>query len=147
MSPARRVPLAQRFWEKVRVIPDCCWEWTGAGADDRYGRVQADAPSRELLLAHRVAYEIAHGPIPPGLTVDHLCRNGACVNPEHLEAVPLAVNLRRAPRWGGNRTHCPHGHEYTPENTRINEKGRRCCRTCLRERDRERRGRLHASHP
>ncbi|WP_414654556.1 HNH endonuclease signature motif containing protein [Intrasporangium sp.] len=76
------------------------------------------------------------GPIPEGLVLDHLCRNRACCNPAHLEPVTIRENILRGEP--ANRTHCPHGHAYTPENTRI-DNNMRSCRTCIRERARRRR--------
>ncbi len=71
-----------------------CWIWqlgkTAAGYGARW-----DKNEERVLLAHRRYYEQEHGPIPPGLEIDHLCRNRACVNPEHLEAVTRTVNVRR----------------------------------------------------
>ncbi len=79
-------------------------------------------------MAHRVAYELAIGPVPDGLVVDHLCFNRACVRPGHLEPVTQQENVMRA------RTHCRKGHEFTPENTYVRPGGtggiQRICRTC-----------------
>lgn len=141
MAGRPRMPIAQRFWEKVIVgIPDECWVWTGTTAGPgRYGHFHVsggDNPNRVRQYAHRWAYEERFGPIPDGLTIDHLCRNKLCVNPAHLEPVTLAVNIARTtgikhgPYDVG--THCQHGHARTPENTSINAYGYRVCRVCNR---------------
>lgn len=96
-----------------------------------YGRVQADGTGH---YAHRFTYEYRHGPIPEGLVIDHLCRNRACVNPDHLEAVPQRINVLRGERAGIRATACPRGHSYTSENTYTNPQGGRACRTCIRQR-------------
>lgn len=53
--------------------------------------------NRERIRPHRLAYELAKGPIPLGLVIDHLCRNKACCNPDHLEAVTQRENTMRGP--------------------------------------------------
>ena len=113
-----------------------CWRWTAAIDKHGYGRFSKGGRMR---LAHRMSYEGLVGPIPQGMDLDHLCRNRACVNPYHLEPVSRSVNLSRSPLMarGQNKTHCPRGHMYTPENTRITTQGARACRTCERARNRE----------
>jgi hypothetical protein len=87
MAP-RRWP--ERFWEKVDKTGDC-WVWIGP-LNRGYGMVSYLGETRR---AHRIAYELQHGPIADGLVLDHLCRNRACVRPEHLEAVRQATNAQR----------------------------------------------------
>jgi hypothetical protein len=109
-----------------------CWLWVGALNSKGYGVFSV---SGRNALAHRLSYEHHVGPIPVGLDIDHLCRVRSCCNPAHLEPVTRGENIRRgsgAAFWRA-KTHCPAGHAYTPENTKLYE-GRRYCRTCARDR-------------
>jgi hypothetical protein len=127
-----------------RVIPEPnsgCWIWTGASDDWGYGRVYYKGRRPASAMAHRLAYEHARGAIPDGLHLDHLCRNTYCVNPDHLEPVTCAENIKRGNTGINNRskTHCPQGHPYDAENTRVSPAdGRgwqRSCEACMRERN------------
>jgi hypothetical protein len=90
--PQPRQSLADRFWSKVdRSGP--CWLWTGGTSNAGYGHFHPT--KRQGKGAHRVAYELVRGPIPEGLELDHLCRVVTCVNPDHLEPVTHAENMRR----------------------------------------------------
>jgi hypothetical protein len=139
LTPEER-SLEGRFWVKVdRWDPDHCWEWTAAKTNG-YGVIQAGPPRRGNLLAHRVSYELCIGPIPEGLTIDHLCRNKGCVNPKHLEPVTMAENLRRGNGVAAvnrRKTHCVHGHPFDAENTDWAKDGSRSCRACSQRAARE----------
>lgn len=113
--------------------PNGCWLWTAYRDRDGYGRFDR---GRQRLRAHRWSYEHFVGPIPEGLTIDHLCRVRNCVNPDHLEPVTIAENTRRGNRVGWKKTHCKYGHEFTETNTLYGSRGKRICRTCNQERDR-----------
>lgn len=128
--------LPPRFWDKTIPEPNSgCWLWLGA-------RIKAygDAGRRQgSRYAHRRSYVAARGPVADGLELDHRCRNTLCCNPAHLEPVTHRINVRRgavmltAGRHNLDKTHCPHGHEYTPDNTYRDKRGRRC-RSCARAR-------------
>lgn len=76
----RRLPLAVRFWKYVRKTPTC-WLWIGHTTPAGYGQIRPDS-TNEKQLAHRVAWELTHGPIPDGLLACHGCDNPPCVRPE-----------------------------------------------------------------
>jgi hypothetical protein len=131
-----------RFWAKVdktgqgHVFEGTpCWLWTGGKTDGGYGLWHRRENRKVItLLPHRVSYELVVGPIPEGYTIDHKCRLLTCVNPAHLEPVPHSVNLLRGNTVNAAnaaKTHCKHGHEFTPDNTYIHPSaGTRSCRKC-----------------
>lgn len=84
--------LIEKFWAQVNKT-DTCWLWQGALNKAGYGRFRA---RRENWFAHRFSYVITFGTIPNDLVLDHLCEVKNCVNPKHLEAVSLELNIRRA---------------------------------------------------
>lgn len=135
--PNRSRPIIDRARERVTVNLDTgCWEWTGATNHDGYGVIAPQRQRKKQVKVHRVFYTAYNGPIPDGLELDHLCRNPRCVSPAHCEPVTHAENMRRGNRVGPQKTHCPQGHPYSPDNTRveIGPKGqrRRHCITCHR---------------
>jgi len=126
----------RRFWLKVYLRGDC-WEWRGGRTAEGYGEFSI-IPLSDSLLAHRVAYESAKGPIGPDLELDHLCRHRWCVKPSHLEAVTSRVNVLRGDGHSAvnhRRTHCRHGHLLDAANTYWcpGPRKRRNCRICLCE--------------
>ena len=125
--------LAERFWPKVAVAgPEDCWLWLGTKNRAGYGSIGRGGRGGGFTGAHRAAYELTHGPIAEGLTIDHLCRNKSCVNPSHLEPVTQKENNNRGPGPNATKTHCKQGHPFDAANT-IYRKDRnmRQCKTCL----------------
>lgn len=133
-------PVAERFWRLVdRLGPDECWIWRGGKNAFGHGTVWDGS---QTAAAHRVAWELLVGPIPPSLHLDHFRMNPgprnapcsrACVNPAHLEPVAGRVNVlcgNGPSARGARQTACIHGHPFDEENTRRNCRGERVCRAC-----------------
>lgn len=133
-----RRSVEDRFWPKVEKSAGC-WLWRAAIDTTGYGVMNAGG---RKAYAHRVSFELAHGPIPDGLEVLHSCDVRPCVNPDHLSVGTRTDNMQDAKAKGRESggpyrgaTHCVRGHAFTPENTRIRTDGkRRSCRSCNRDR-------------
>lgn len=100
-----RTPIADRFWAKVdQSNLDGCWTWTGARNNQGYGQLSIGGFKGRLISAHRVAWEITHGPIPAGMNVCHRCDNGAggCVRPDHLFLGDRSANMQDMVSKGRN---------------------------------------------
>ena len=129
--------LARAFIaRRIDVTDTGCW--VPRLRRDPEGYVRTTFRYRHYFL-HRRSCEAHIGPIPDGLVIDHLCRERACCNPEHLEAVTVWENTLRSSNplaLQSRQTHCKRGHEFTPENTRRRGTTRSCW-TCHYQRARE----------
>lgn len=123
----------ERFWSKVDASGDC-WLWTRWCSDRGYGYYSIAGEGNHA--PHRYAYEALVGPVPTGLELDHLCRNPRCCNPDHLEPVTHAENLRRSPiapaTRNARKTTCVNGHPFDTLNTYVTPTGARRYRACAR---------------
>lgn len=133
-----------RLRARTSVDSNGCWVSDLGITTAGYSQVSVNfGPCQNrLVMAHVLAWEELIGPVPEGQELDHACRNRACWNVMHLEPVTHGENVKRgrgAAFWR-DKMHCPRGHEYTPENTRVRPQsmGRpgtmRECRACGRER-------------
>lgn len=135
--------MKERFWAKVdKNGPNGCWIWTASRDDYGYGQFRGMAHGNG---AHRYSWELVNGPIPEGLVIDHfVCENPPCVNPAHMIVTTNRHNVTRSGSLGmlnARKTHCVRGHPFDASNTSYTKTGTRVCKTCQRERSRERRAR------
>jgi hypothetical protein len=125
--------FVERVFAKVDASGDC-WEWTAANIDG-YGAVGRGSREAGTMQAHRAVWELLVGPIEDGLQLDHLCRNHACVNPDHLEPVTDEENKRRGYSIAvlhSLRDTCGFGHPKDGITRRKDGTSHRYCKTCAR---------------
>ena len=123
-----------RFLTKF-LVDDGCWPWTEGLDTKGYGQFHAQGKN---WRGHVYSYCMFKDDVPEGQLVRHTCDNPSCVNPAHLVLGTIGDNARDRDSRGRGRnsskTHCPHNHEYTDENTYVDPNGWRKCRTCIRSR-------------
>jgi hypothetical protein len=130
---------AIKFWHRVIKTRDC-WIWTGIKTKLGYGHFYI-SKNKGVFLAHRIAFYLFGNILNTDKVLDHICRNHSCVNPAHLRQITQGENVldirsQSIQAKNKRKTHCPQGHEYTPENTYMSKKGQRHCRACWPEKNR-----------
>ena len=137
----------QRFLAKVKQgAAHECWEWQAHRDRNGYGKFR---DATDQTIASRWIYLQLHPDMPSWFDVDHLCRNPACVNPAHLEGVPPRINILRGIGPAAKfvvRSHCKHGHEFTPDNTAMRGRAR-VCLTCRAARNNTEARRIASKSP
>lgn len=133
MRKVNRPPTEDRVLLNTYFCPfSGCWLWTGYTTPRGYSFIQVLGKKYSV---HRLMWVKEHGVIPPDKQIDHLCRNRNCINPDHLELVTSRENTMRGISFSAvnaKKTHCVHGHEFTPENVRPRKRGGRECLACRR---------------
>ncbi|MCA1694243.1 MAG: HNH endonuclease [Actinobacteria bacterium] len=162
---SHRIPLAERFWSKVdRRGPDACWPWLAPLLKTGYGQISFGG--NRTGLAHRVSWELAYGPIPNGITIDHhchnidpdcpggVCKHRRCVNPAHLRLRTLSDNVlagKSQPAVFARRDRCGKGHLFDAGNTykwaHGHAPGARHCKRCRADMEARRRKRINNRCP
>lgn len=138
---SRLLPVADRLWSRVVIMPSGCLEWTGAKKRYGYGTISdLSGSGRKNLPTHRLAWELTYGPIPDGLFICHRCDNPPCCNPDHLFLGTHTENMAdmRSKGRHGFAAACAAGHPWTEESTRhivVNGVPARRCRLCRREQE------------
>ena len=130
----KRPSIKERLFKSFKINKKTgCWEWQLSINTFGYGQIRVNNP-RSMRKPHRIMYELMKGKIPKKLSLDHLCRNRACINPDHLEVVTNKENILRGvgiTAQNAKKTHCKRGHRLSGKNLFFYKKAnQRMCRTC-----------------
>lgn len=122
--------IKERFIKKTFPKINGCVLWVGSKSGSGYGQMQF---GKRKEMAHRISYQLFVGPIPKGMSIDHICQVKLCVNYLHLQPMLLRDNILLGSK--AQNTNCPHGHPFEGRNL-IWNKTSRMCRICKQEKDR-----------
>lgn len=145
--------VQDRLAKSFEVKENGCWEWTTGKFNTGYGKLSLWGRTKRggQFMVHRIMYELIFGAIGKDRQIDHLCRERACVNPQHMEVVTKDENNIRGNSPSAihaRKTHCPQGHPYSGNNLQIenkpNGKTMRRCRTCRNKQQRDKYLRMKA---
>lgn len=133
---------------RVKIV-DGCWLWPTKSSDGYVSIYMGGGKAHPVVvMAHRLSYEMAKGPIPTGLVLDHLCRNPSCVNPDHLEPVTQRTNILRGTGITArlaSAKKCVNGHVFPScQSEYYASRGWRLCAICHNEREKKRQARQRA---
>ena len=129
MTPSR---VIDRLLGRVTPSGECMVSLYSTGSHG-YSQIGWTEDGKTCMsLGHRVAWEAEHGPIPEGMTIDHICRNRRCVNVAHLRLLSNVENARMNGNWV--KDSCKRGHAFDHANTYRDPSGHRRCRQCARDR-------------
>jgi len=132
-----------RLLERKLLMANGCWYYSGFRTPAGYGQLHYDHSTWDV---HRLSMKLFKPEeFDKNLNVNHKCNNPSCFNPEHLYSGTQKDNIRDCINSGNkselNRTHCPQGHDYTPENTYVRPNGHRDCKICASKKGRKEKAR------
>lgn len=126
------IPERVKLRASTKWVPSLdCWISTYSTASHGYAQIGwQDGRTRYAVLAHRASWELVNGPVPMGMTLDHLCKQKQCVNPDHLRVLSNYENARRTRGRDWPLGQCVNGHPQSE--TYQQPSGKRVCRPCNR---------------
>ena len=126
-----------RFLSGFEMPGQDCWEWEGYRTRSGYGVFSHSSMSGRDMNSHRYSFMFFRGIPPEGYHIHHICKNKACVNPDHLQSVSVKDHPDEPYSINRNKKFCKKGHPYDVENTYFDNRGSRNCKICHRNKSRK----------